>query len=108
MSRNAKMSMLLVAMIVANLSLWVSNSLARRNSAFDELAQITDVRYELVNGYVIEPDQTEMVKAAINGMVSSLNDPYSVYLDPDDLKQFDKQVMGTFSGIGAEVMIDPD
>lgn len=43
------------------------------------------------------------VYGAISGLVSSLNDPYSVFFNPDDTKTFEEQLSGNFSGVGMEV-----
>lgn len=48
-------------------------------------------------------DENQMVSGAIAGMVASLGDPYSVYFTPEIAKQFQEDLDGTFSGIGAEV-----
>lgn len=43
------------------------------------------------------------VWGAIKGMVSSLNDPYSTFFDPEESKQFSETVEGEFVGVGMEV-----
>ena len=45
----------------------------------------------------------ERVYGAISGLVGSLNDPYSVFFNPDDAKMFESDISGSFSGIGMEV-----
>src|SRR4029077_8384953 len=45
-----------------------------------------------------------LITASVDGMVSSLHDPYSVYLPPSSFKSFDQTE--TFTGIG--VSIQPD
>ena len=42
---------------------------------------------------------------AIAGMVGSLQDPYSVFFDPEFAQKFSKELEGTFDGIGAEIGI---
>ncbi len=74
-------------------------------SVFDQLDLLVDVRQELVTGYVEQPDEREMIERAVRAMVGSLGDQYTVYLSPEELSPFDKQVRGTFSGIGAEIDI---
>lgn len=48
------------------------------------------------------PD-TKLFYGALSGIVSSLNDPYSVFLDPDTAKEFNDDLSGEFEGIGAEI-----
>ena len=64
--------------------------------AIDTLAIVRD-------SYLEEPDYEAMMRGAIDGMLESLDDRYTVYIPPEDLKEFDKQVRGEFVGIGAEV-----
>ncbi len=52
-----------------------------------------------------ELDRQSMVYGAISGLFSSLNDPYSVFMEPEDSKRFLDDIKGSFEGIGAEVGI---
>lgn len=45
----------------------------------------------------------EMVYDAINGALSSLDDPYTLFLPPDEAKRFNDDLKGSFDGIGAEI-----
>jgi carboxyl-terminal processing protease len=45
----------------------------------------------------------DRVYGAISGLVSSLNDPYSVFFPPDEAKSFEEEIAGNFDGIGMEV-----
>ncbi|PIQ92565.1 MAG: hypothetical protein COV69_02305 [Parcubacteria group bacterium CG11_big_fil_rev_8_21_14_0_20_39_14] len=45
----------------------------------------------------------KMIYGAISGMVKSLNDPYTQFLDPEQSKIFLEDVSGSFEGIGAEI-----
>lgn len=42
---------------------------------------------------------------SIEGMVESLDDPHTVFLDPDITKEFTQELAGKFEGIGAEIGI---
>ncbi|MFA6535965.1 MAG: S41 family peptidase [Candidatus Paceibacterota bacterium] len=45
------------------------------------------------------------VWGAIQGLASSLGDPYTVFFPPDDAKIFESEINGNFSGVGMEVGI---
>ncbi|MED3561602.1 S41 family peptidase [Bacillus xiapuensis] len=63
-----------------------------------------DLAYELIlNRYVEKVDRKKLVEGAIQGMLSTLNDPYSVYMDKETAKQFSQTLDSSFEGIGAEV-----
>lgn len=57
--------------------------------------------------FILKPvDYEAMYHGAIKGMVESLDDPYSVYMDPEETKQFAEQIKGEFGGIGAELTLE--
>lgn len=50
-------------------------------------------------------NQQEMIYGAISGMVKSLRDPYTIFMDPEDSHRFLEDIKGSFEGIGAEIGI---
>lgn len=48
------------------------------------------------------PD-TKLFYGALEGIVGALDDPHSVFLDPETSKKFDDSLSGSFEGIGAEI-----
>lgn len=97
---------LLILTVATLLLVTLTTTWARERSIFGQSDLFIDVRHELLNGYVDEPDSEEMMEAAVQGMIESLDDPYTSFLDQEDLKGFNKSVRGSFSGIGAEVNIE--
>lgn len=83
-----------------------------------QLGQPTDVDFGLFwdAWRVIEKDYVDrnnlnrqsMVYGAINGLVKALGDPYSVFMEPTESKQFVDDMSGSFDGIGAEIGIRKD
>lgn len=56
--------------------------------------------------YVDHPvGETKLLYGAVAGLVSSLQDPYSVFLPPESAKEFKDDLQGKFEGIGAEIGI---
>ncbi len=54
--------------------------------------------------YVDKPvDQQALLYGAVSGMVNSLGDPYSVFFSPQKSQEFQNDLKGEFSGIGAEI-----
>ncbi len=85
------------------LALLTAPQACARDTSLRQLDLLVDVRQELVTQFVEEPDTQAMTQAAVRAMAASLEDPYTVYLSPEELDPFDKQVRGSFTGIGAEV-----
>ncbi len=50
--------------------------------------------------YLNPVDYNAMMEGAIKGVVQSLDDPYSAYLDPATYKHLREQIKGTFGGLG--------
>ncbi|MBU1038673.1 S41 family peptidase [Patescibacteria group bacterium] len=46
---------------------------------------------------------TKLFYGAIAGMVQGLEDPYSIYMDPQTAQEFASELAGSFDGIGAEI-----
>lgn len=49
------------------------------------------------------PTDQEKVWGAISGLVGSLNDPYSVFLPPEETAMFQSDISGEFQGVGMEI-----
>jgi len=58
---------------------------------------------KIEENYIGEIDYTKLVEGAIHGMISGLDDPFSVYMDKAELDDFNGEISGTFEGIGAEI-----
>lgn len=51
-------------------------------------------------------DAQKLIDGAKHGMVAAAGDPYTVYMSPDEAKEFNNSLNGTFEGIGAELKKD--
>ncbi|WP_409251057.1 S41 family peptidase [Bacillus sp. SCS-153A] len=60
--------------------------------------------YDALNReYYKDLDQEDLVNGAINGMLESLEDPYSDYMNQEEAKRFQESITSSFEGIGAEI-----
>lgn len=50
-------------------------------------------------------DDSKRLDGAIAGMVQSMGDPYTVYMEPSASQQFKSDLEGVFDGIGAELTV---
>jgi carboxyl-terminal processing protease len=77
------------------------------NISEQQLAKIKTVYRIIMEKYYQDVDADKIVDGAINGMLESLDDPYSVYMDKEQAKQFEESVIeSSFTGIGAEVTLE--
>lgn len=69
----------------------------------DNLSKIGQAYNMILSSYVEKVDEKTLIEGAIQGMVSTLNDPYSAYMDEETAAQFNDSLESSFEGIGAEV-----
>lgn len=60
----------------------------------------------ITNDYVGEWDADELLQGAIEGMLSTLDDPYTDYLGPDEFEPTLADISGEFEGIGARMGLE--
>src|SRR3989338_4638666 len=74
-----------------------------KDANFDLYLQVWKM---LQDRYVDQPiSTTKLFYGSLEGMVASLEDPYSVFLTPQVSEEFSEQLNGRFEGIGAELGI---
>ncbi len=71
-------------------------------SIYDQLDLFGDIFERIRSEYVEEVDPGDLIEAAINGMLISL-DPHSSYLSDEDAAKMREQTRGEFGGLGIEV-----
>ncbi len=71
-------------------------------SVYEQLDLFGDIFERIRSNYVEEVDDRELIEAAINGMLTSL-DPHSSYLSPDAAQRMRVSTSGEFGGLGIEV-----
>lgn len=76
-----------------------------REETYRQLTLFGDVFQRVRGEYVDEISDKELIEAAINGMLTSL-DPHSAYLPDDNFKKMQVQTKGKFGGLGIEVTME--
>lgn len=71
-------------------------------SVYEQLDLFGDIFERIRAGYVEDVDEKDLIEAAINGMLTSL-DPHSSYLSAEDAAAMRVQTRGEFGGLGIEV-----
>lgn len=74
----------------------------RSSNVYEQLDLFGDIFERIRAQYVEEVEPGELIEAAIDGMLTSL-DPHSSYLSPDDAANMRVQTRGEFGGLGIEV-----
>jgi len=78
---------------------------AAKSNTFDLLNLFGDVFERIRTDYVEEVKDSDLIEAAINGMLTSL-DPHSGYMNEKAFKEMQVQTRGEFGGLGIEVTME--
>jgi carboxyl-terminal processing protease len=72
---------------------------------FRQLDLFGEVFEQVHENYVTDPEDGELIKGAINGMLNTL-DPHSSYMTAEDFQTMQEQTRGTFAGLGIQIVMD--
>ena len=76
-----------------------------QDDVYEQLDLLMRIFQRVRNEYVDEVDDREVIEAAIQGMLRSL-DPHSTYLNNDVFEQVQIQTTGEYGGLGIEVQME--
>ena len=66
----------------------------------EPLNEIINTYNSILEEYYDKVSPEDLSKAAVSGMVNSLDDPYSYYMDKETSDDFNESLEGTYEGIG--------
>jgi carboxyl-terminal processing protease len=78
---------------------------AKPDGIYRQLNLFGDVLERIRADYVEEVEDSELIEAAITGMLRSL-DPHSSYMTPKSYRSMREQIKGEFGGLGIEVTME--
>ncbi|HMB46875.1 MAG TPA: S41 family peptidase [Afifellaceae bacterium] len=84
-----------------------SEATAANTDTYRQLNLFGDVFERVRADYVEEPSESELIEAAVEGMLSSL-DPHSSYLNAKSFDDMRTTTRGEFGGLGIEVTMEND
>ena len=94
--------MRIVLVLLFLLSSFANTDVKAKNELFEKIDLFGEVLENIKKEYVDEVDQVEVMDAAINGVLQSL-DPYSAYMSPELFKEMQTDTRGEFGGLGIEI-----
>ncbi|MCH5166633.1 MAG: S41 family peptidase [Erysipelotrichales bacterium] len=87
--------------VIVGLSVYLLNN---RNLILDnELLDIVNTYNKIKDNFYEEVDKKELATSAIEGMMKTLNEKYSIYLDEDNSSDLNEKLEGEYQGIGVTV-----
>lgn len=97
----------LLSMLVFSTSTLANSFSAEEDLPLDGLNNLIQVYKEIQNSHIDQVDNNLLIKSAIKGMVSSL-DNHSQYLIGNETAQIQNNISGEFAGVGLEMMETED
>lgn len=86
---------------------YTTQSYSLNDKIYKDLEVFSRIIDILDKQYVDSIDDKELIEGAIKGMLLSL-DPHTVYLPPDQYKDFQSDTVGKFGGLGIEISLKDD
>ncbi len=107
-------------LIVITLTISITLSMTRIDASANEIRIGGDKEYQkryerlnevyeiLMRDYYKEVDSDTLIQGAIDGMLASLDDPYTFYYTPSEMAESQENQTGKYSGIGILVSSDKE
>ena len=105
MLKNMKLYKIVLVVIKIYLATSVGIVFANQQDVYKQLNLFGEVYERVRSEYVEEVTDKDLIEAAINGMLQSL-DPHSSYLNADNFEEMKVQTKGEFGGLGIEVTME--
>ncbi|MGI6144872.1 MAG: S41 family peptidase [Peptococcia bacterium] len=75
---------------------------------YQNIGKLLQVMAIIKTQYLEDVPIKQLMAGAVRGMVDSLNDPYSVYMDQEEFQEFRQHIEGSIGGIGIFVSVQED
>ncbi|MEW6264392.1 MAG: S41 family peptidase [Thermodesulfobacteriota bacterium] len=96
---------LLVGLLIAPGRLTAQeNNRSTQEDTYAKIKVLSLVLHEIQKKYVEDTKPEELIYGAIRGMLRTL-DPHSAFMTPEEMKDFQVETRGSFSGVGIEITI---
>ena len=121
MKRTAIIGLVLIILLTSGITFLVTSAVfvvAGNNSILglpfnvsgkdgDTYDKLQEVKAIIKKNYVEPVDDAKLMEGAVQGVAGAVGDPYTVYMEPKDYKDFMVQTQGSYAGIGVVVSADP-
>ena len=101
MKKKYSIFLIIILSLVINKFVFAAND----DDIYKKIDLFGEVLDKINKEYVEDIDQSEVIDAAINGVLQSL-DPYSAYMSPENFKNMQTETSGEFGGLGIEVSME--
>lgn len=105
---------LIIVSVIVSLSLGIlmashNNKKNKSTEEVDKQLQLFIENYNyIIDNYYEEIDKDKLINSAIAGMMDSLDDPYSAYIDDSSSNNFNITLEGSYQGLGISIIKDTE
>lgn len=100
----------IVGMISGGAAIFTMLDVKDKNYSFEsknnDLSEFNSVYEDILKKYYKNINKEELIKGAIDGMMSVLGDPNSSYFDDKEASSFNDRLNGRYDGVGLEILSD--
>jgi len=105
MKKKFNLKYILVVITLTLLNIFNAAYSKNIDKLYEKIDLLGEVLEKIQDEYVDEIDQAEIIDAAINGALQSL-DPYSAYMNSKIFEEMQTETSGEFGGLGIEVSME--
>ncbi|MDR7856555.1 S41 family peptidase [Tissierella sp.] len=119
MSKKKVISLIVVLLLITNLTTFGLTNLMsvtfnnkayipkaeynQLKSVYSKFSKVMAVENYVKSNYLRDVDESKLIDGQLKGLLASLEDPYSAYMNEDEFASLIQQTSGTFGGIGVVV-----
>ena len=92
-----------IALLLSSSCFAQSTSNELKATSFQYMKKLNSVFDYVQQNYVDELDPKILYEGAIKGMLDAIGDPYTLYLDPDYMRDLNDTTTGNFGGVGLSI-----
>lgn len=100
-----KLAWVISVLLIALLAFHIPGTMAQRESDYAFVRRVVDIHRQIMNNYVEPVDDAKLEQGALDGMFGQL-DPFSMYVPPAKVQEFDRMLEGSFEGVGIQLNVD--
>jgi carboxyl-terminal processing protease len=90
---------LIIGIVILTKAASIPFTYIKKVSLIDKVMKLVEENFVPVSD-TQEVNETQLVYGAIEGMLKTLNDPYTRFMPPESFKEMQEETTGTFGGVG--------
>ncbi|HPP87394.1 MAG TPA: S41 family peptidase, partial [bacterium] len=73
------------------------------NNIYKQILKFQEILNHISRAHISNPKAEDLINGAIDGMIKSLDDPYTVYMEEKETEHFQDRIKAHFGGIGIRI-----